>query len=100
AAGPPGAPVVLFAHSLGASLSTWDAQAAALSARFRVVRCDLRGHGRSPVPDGPYEIADLGGDLVALLDRLGVARAHVCGLSLGAMAAMWLAAHHPQRVGR
>lgn len=98
--GPPDAPVLVMSHSLGISTAMWQPQAEMLARRFRVVRCDLRGHGRSPVPPGPYEIEDLGGDLVALLDRLGVARAHLCGLSLGGMVSMWVAARRPERVGR
>ncbi len=98
--GPERAPVVVMSHSLGMDLDMWRPQADALARGFRVVRYDLRGHGRSPVPPGPYEIADLGADIVALLDRLGVARAHLCGLSLGAMASLWTAAHHPARVDR
>jgi 3-oxoadipate enol-lactonase/4-carboxymuconolactone decarboxylase len=93
-------PVVLMLGSLGSTLDMWDAQAAALSGRYRVVRADLRGHGGSPVPPGPYAIDDLVDDAVALLDRLGVEWAHVVGLSLGAMTAMRLAARHPERVGR
>ena len=98
--GPPDAPALVFSHSLGADLATWAPQAAALSRRFRVIRCDLRGHGASPVPPGPYALADLGADLVALLDRLGIARAHLCGLSLGGMVSLWVAAHHAARVER
>jgi 3-oxoadipate enol-lactonase len=98
--GPAGAEVVVLSHSLGTALAMWEPQAAALAGRFRVVRYDLRGHGRSPVAPGPYDIADLGGDLVALLDRLDVARAHLCGLSLGGMVSLWVAAHHPERVDR
>ena len=98
--GPPDAPVVLLAGSLGSSLEMWDPQVAALSARFRVVRYDARGHGRSPVPVGPYVLDDLVDDAVALLDRLGVERAHVVGLSLGGMTAMRLAAREPHRVDR
>jgi 3-oxoadipate enol-lactonase len=52
------------------------------------------------VPDGPYRLDDIGGDVVALLDRLGVGRAHFCGLSLGGMTGMWLAANAPERVDR
>ena len=96
--GPPGAPVVLLSNSLGTTLHMWDKQAAALSDRYRVVRYDHRGHGESPVPPGPYELADLGGDALGLLDRLGVERAHVCGASLGGQVAMWLGAHEPDRV--
>lgn len=99
-AGPADAPVLVLGGSLGSSLAMWDAQATALAERYRVVRYDLRGHGRSPVPPGPYTIADLGGDVVALLDRLGVERAHLGGLSLGGMIALWAGAHHPERVDR
>lgn len=99
-AGPPGAPAVVLLNALGSTLEIWDRQVDALAERHRVVRFDLRGHGRSPVPAGPYALADLGGDVVALLDRLGVERAALCGVSLGGMVAMWLAAHAPERVDR
>ena len=98
--GPPDAPVFVFANSLGTTLRTWDPQVSALHDRFRIVRYDHRGHGDSPVPPGPYRIADIGADLLSLLDRLDVRRADLCGLSLGGMAAMWLAVEAPQRVGR
>lgn len=98
--GAPHRPPLLLTGSLGTSTAMWDPQVPALAERFRLVRADHRGHGRSPAPPGPYRIGDLGRDLRALLDRLGVDRAHVCGLSLGGMAAMWLAAHHPERVDR
>lgn len=100
AEGPPEAPVVVLVHAIGTSLAMWQIQAEALSRDFRVVRYDQRGHGESPVPDGPYEIADLGRDLLLLMDRLGVERASLCGLSLGAMTALWVAAHAPDRVER
>jgi 3-oxoadipate enol-lactonase/4-carboxymuconolactone decarboxylase len=98
--GPPDAPVVVLAGSLGSTLEMWDPQVPALAERFRVVRYDARGHGRSPVPPGPYVLDDLVEDLLALLDRIGVARAHVVGLSLGGMTAMRLAALEPSRVDR
>ncbi len=95
-----GAPVVVLGSSIGSTRSMWDEQLPLLARHFRVVRYDHRGHGDSPVPPGPYTIDDLGGDLIRLLDRLGVDRAHHVGLSLGGMVAMWLAAHHPDRVDR
>lgn len=98
--GPEGAPVVVLANSLGSTHAMWDAQADVLAERFRVVRFDARGHGGSPVPTGPYSIDDLADDVVALLDRLGVARAHLVGLSLGGMTTLRLAARDPGRVDR
>jgi 3-oxoadipate enol-lactonase len=98
--GPVGASVVVLSHAIGTNLSIWDAQADELARDWRVIRYDHRGHGRSPVPDGPYSIADLGSDLIALLDRLDVERASLCGLSLGAMTALWVAANVPDRVER
>lgn len=94
------APVVVLSNSLGSTRAMWDAQVESLAAHFRVVRYDTRGHGDSPVPDGPYTLDDLADDLVALLDRLDVSRAHLVGLSLGGMTAMRLAARNPERVDR
>lgn len=98
--GPPDAPALVLLNSLGSSLAMWEPQIDALAAQFRVVRFDARGHGRSPVPAGPYALADLGADVIALLDRLGIARAHLTGLSLGGMTAMWLAITAPERIDR
>jgi len=98
--GPERAPPLLLAGSLGTDMSMWDPQVDALAGRFRLLRYDLRGHGASPAPAGPYSMADLGSDLLALLDRLRIERANICGLSIGAMAAMWVAAHAPERVHR
>ncbi|MGY1624665.1 3-oxoadipate enol-lactonase [Geodermatophilus sp. SYSU D00965] len=98
--GPRDAPVVVLSNSLGATRAMWDPQVPALAERFRVVTYDTRGHGSSPAPQGPYTLDDLVDDVVALLDRLGVPRAHVAGLSLGGMTAMRLAAREPDRVGR
>lgn len=78
----------------------WEAQIAALSSRFRLLRYDTRGHGQSGVPTESATIERLGRDLLALLDYLGIEQAHVCGLSLGGVTAQWLAAHHPGRVAR
>ena len=96
--GPEDAPTLLLSNSLGTTLEMWDPQAAQLAERFRLVRYDTRGHGSSPIPPSPYSIDDLGSDLIELLDHLDVERAHIAGLSLGGMTAMWLAAHVPDRV--
>lgn len=99
-AGPSDAPIVLISNSLGSNLHMWDPQMDALVERFRVVRYDLRGHGRSPAPDGPYTLDDLATDALVLLDRLDVERAHLVGLSLGGMVSMQLAVSAPERVDR
>jgi 3-oxoadipate enol-lactonase len=93
-------PPLVLSTSIGATHEMWDSQANALSGRFRVIRYDHRGHGSAPVPPGPYSLADLGGDVVALLDELGIERAHFCGLSLGGMVGMWLGEHAPERIDR
>ena len=98
--GPRDAPVVALSCSLGTDMSMWDPQLRALTGHFRVLRYDLRGHGSSPAPAGPYSIADLAGDVVALLDRLELERVHLCGVSIGGMTGMWLAAHEPARIDR
>jgi 3-oxoadipate enol-lactonase/4-carboxymuconolactone decarboxylase len=96
--GPEEAPVVVFSNSLGSTLEMWDAQAAALAARYRVLRYDTRGHGRSQVLDRPTTIDDLTDDLAGLLDALQIASAHVVGLSLGGMTGQCLAANYPEKV--
>ena len=97
--GPADAPVLVLGSSLGTSLEMWDGQLA-LAERFRLVRHDHRGHGRSPVPPGPYDIEDLARDVLVLMDRLGIERASLGGVSLGGMVAIWLGANAPDRVDR
>jgi 3-oxoadipate enol-lactonase len=92
--------VVVLSSSLGTTMRMWDPQTAALGRDHRLLRYDMRGHGRSPVPEGPYSLADLGGDVIGMLDRHGIERASLCGVSLGGMVSMWLAAHAPDRVER
>lgn len=85
------APVLLMGGSLGTTLRMWDAQLP-LANHLRLIRFDHRGHGDSPVPPRPYELEDLGRDVLELMDALGLQRAHFCGLSMGGMVGMWLAA--------
>lgn len=97
--GSPDSPVLVLAGPLGSTLEIWEPLVAALAQRFRVLRYDHRGHGRSPVlGGGSYTITDLASDALTLLDRLGIERAAFCGLSLGGMVGIWLAAHAPQRL--
>jgi 3-oxoadipate enol-lactonase len=97
--GPRDAPVLVLSGSLGSTIEMWRPQAP-LTERFRVIRVDHRGHGRSPVPEGPYRVADLAGDVLALLDRLGLERVAWCGLSMGGMVGMHLASEAPERISR
>ena len=95
-----GAPVVVLSNSLGTDLAMWDSQIAELSRDFRVVRYDTRGHGRSAATPGPCDIDRLGRDVLGLLDRLEIQKAHFCGLSLGGITGMWLGIHAPKRLRR
>ena len=96
--GPAGAPVLVLGNSLGTTRELWEPQVAALRGRFRLLRYEHRGHGGSPAPPGPYAVAGLAADVLRLLDDFGVAAASYCGVSLGAMIGMWLAAHAPERI--
>jgi 3-oxoadipate enol-lactonase len=92
-----GTPLVLT-HGLGDDLHFWDGVASALAEHHRLLRWDVRGFGLSDKPAGPYSPALLAGDLAALLDALGVERAHVGGLSMGGVIAQRLALDFPARV--
>ncbi|MFC5262003.1 3-oxoadipate enol-lactonase [Kribbella qitaiheensis] len=98
--GPEGAPTVVLSNSLGSTLSMWERQVDALAEHFSVLRYDLRGHGLSVPSTRPDTIDDLVGDVITLLDTLGLGRVHFIGLSLGGMTGLRLAATHPDRVDR
>ncbi len=98
--GPADAPLLVLSNSLGTDHSMWEPQLPAFTRHFRVLRYDSRGHGASAVPPGPYTMEDLGRDVVHLYRALGIRRAHFCGLSMGGMVGMWLAAHAPDCVDR
>lgn len=85
-----GAPPVLLLHSLGTALQLWDGVAELLSARYRPVQIDLRGHGLTSVPRGPYTIDDMAADVIAALEAMDIAEVHVVGVSLGGAVAQRL----------
>jgi 3-oxoadipate enol-lactonase len=89
----PTAPVLLLVHPIGADLEVWEPLLPALLPRFRVVRYDQRGHGRTAAVPGRYTVDTLAQDALRLLDQLGIERTSVCGTSLGGMVGMWLAVH-------
>jgi 3-oxoadipate enol-lactonase len=76
----------------------WDAQAPQFEKKFRLLRYDMRGHGRSSAPPPPYAVSDLTRDILALADSLNIGRFHFCGLSIGGMIGMSLALHSPERL--
>jgi len=96
--GPASDPLVVLSHSLGTNLSLWEPQVTALEGRFRILRYDSRGHGRSSVAPGPYTLEQLGRDVLGLMDALHVARAHFCGLSVGGLVGIWLGVHARERI--
>ena len=96
--GPEGAPVLVLGNSLGTSTGVWESQVAEFRQHFRLVRYDLPGHGGSPAVAGPYTVGGLGAGVLGLADSLGVGQFAYCGISLGGMIGMWLAAAAPDRI--
>jgi (E)-2-((N-methylformamido)methylene)succinate hydrolase len=91
---------VVLIHGVGADASSWDRIAADLAGRFRVLRLDLRGHGRSGHIEGDCSLDDFVRDVIDVLDAEQIARAHMVGFSLGGMIAQALALDHADRVDR
>lgn len=98
--GPVDAPILLLSNSLGTAMAMWEPQIERWSGQFRVLRYDSRGHGQSDAPAGAYSMDRLGRDALTLLDKLGIDKAHFCGLSKGGMIGQWLAARAPERLER
>lgn len=96
--GPEDGHVVLMANSLMSNYTMWDWNVPALADRYRVLRYDKRGHGGSQTTPGPYSIAQLADDAVALLDALKIDKVHFIGLSMGGMIGQQLGARYPERV--
>ena len=92
-----GDPVVLV-HGLSGSHDLWEHQVPALAERYQVITIDVRGHGESDNPSGPWDVPTLAGDLVALLDHLGLERAVLVGLSMGGGISQTTAILYPERV--
>jgi 3-oxoadipate enol-lactonase len=91
------APVLMLSNSLGTNLHMWDPQMPEFTKHFRVVRYDRRGHGKSGVPAPPYTMEQLGRDVLAIMDGLGIQKANWCGLSLGGLVGHWLGANPSDR---
>ena len=87
---------LLFIHGLGSSTRDWEFQVTEFSKSYKVITLDLRGHGQSDKPAGPYSMSMFAADVTGLLRGLGIDRAHVVGLSLGGGVAFQLAVDAPQ----
>ena len=96
--GPDEAPVITFAHALSLNARSFEPQVPAFRNDYRVLRLDLRGHGKTDVNGAPFSIEDLANDIAALLDYLNVRQTHFVGSSLGAMAGFAMAFNHAQRL--
>ena len=100
--GPDDAPVLILANPIGTTRAIWDAQARVLREDFRLLRFELRGHGapgaQSDAPPGPYSIAELGTDVLGLMREYSITSAGYCGISIGGMTGLWLAANAPERI--
>jgi len=96
--GPSGAPVVTLTHPLGVTLALWDDHVVALTKRYRVLRYDVRGHGGSDIPPGPYTLEQMAGDLFDLLDAEGIEGTHFVGVSMGGLIGMTAALTRPSRI--
>lgn len=98
--GTPNSPVLVFSNSLGTDLSMWDAVVPLLLPYFRILRYDTRGLGKSEVTSDPYTMAQLGQDVIDLMDELGFEKVHFCGLSMGGQIGQWLGIHHGDRLNK
>ncbi|HEY7687345.1 MAG TPA: alpha/beta fold hydrolase, partial [Dongiaceae bacterium] len=96
--GPDSAPVVVLSHSIATNMEMWRGQVPALAKQFRVLRYDMRGHGESAVPPGPYDFPMLARDVVGLLDHLKIDRAAFVGISIGGMVGQALGVNHGDRL--
>ena len=94
------APMLMFANSLGTTLDMWAGQTQALGEHFAILRYDTRGHGGSVATPGPYRIADLADDAIAIMDVLELPQINFCGLSMGGMIGLWLGMNAPSRIRR
>ena len=95
-----GLPVLVLSHSIGTDHGMWEPQIADLIQHFQVLRYDTRGHGASDAPAGAYSVEQLGNDVLALADGLGIGKFAFCGLSMGGAIGQWLAVNAPERIER
>jgi len=93
--GKEGAPWLVLSHSLACTIRMWDPQIEAFKGSHRILAYDMRGHGASAAPKGPYTLDMLAEDLLALMKSVGIKRAAFVGLSIGGMIGQTLALKSP-----
>lgn len=91
-------PVAVLSHSLGTSMQMWNSQIEVLTSKYQVLRYDTRGHGGTDAPAEAYSLAQLGSDVIGLLDALDIDEVHFVGLSMGGMIGQFLALNHANRL--
>ncbi|MCH4246470.1 MAG: 3-oxoadipate enol-lactonase [Acinetobacter populi] len=89
-------PALIFSNSLGTNYRMWQAQYEVLQQYYFIICYDTRGHGASSTPKPPYALADLGQDVIDLLDYLKIEKAFFCGISMGGLTGQWLAIYYPE----
>ena len=93
--GKEGAPWLVLSHSLACSVRMWDPQVEAFKDKFRILNYDMRGHGATSAPQGPYTLDMLADDVLGLMKHLKIQKAAYCGLSIGGMIGQTLALKSP-----
>lgn len=88
---------LVLSNSLGTTLSMWEDNVDVLSHYFNILRYDTRGHGESTISPDKVSIAELGNDVIELLDYLKLDQVYFCGLSIGGLTGQWLGINHPTR---
>lgn len=94
--GKPGSSWLILSHSLACTTRMWDPQVAAFKDRYCILNYDMRGHGKSAAPAGPYTLDMLADDVLGLMKQLGIERATFMGLSIGGMIGQTLALKAPK----
>ena len=94
------APALIFCNSLGTDHYMWQPQIDALAADYRMIAYDTRGHGQSSAEGSGWTLADLGKDVISVLDGFGIESAQFCGISMGGLTGLWLAIHRAERFSR
>ena len=89
--GKEGAPWLVLSHSLACTVRMWDPQVEAFQSKFRILNYDMRGHGATSAPQGPYTLDMLADDVLALTKQLNIQKGYYCGLSIGGMIGQTLA---------